>query len=660
MEVQTREAQSKGARPEQGSSPSPLRSAEAFDSYCVQVQSRLAEHAAQRIHFLQSAFERLTRLLHTARDVEDTSLYNELWQHRVAVRELLEALTQVGSSVTAVATSTASASAAVSPAPPASGLSHADSGLAGNKAPSSTPLYSPSASSPAIADKTGLDKTGNDTAASTSGTTYPAVPLPAKSLPHPSGAANGHAQRDPEMDENDERSSPNSRDYNRDGQYDNRMEPAPRPLRHPVRPLMDIETDAVELRKQLQDWANRFPLRTASGNLHVPNCLRLRAMACRQRRLEEEAGDTEVEEVTELSKDIVDILDRAGDEEYTVALDYDVEPPPTAFQWGELAERYDETAMAEEAFEWWVANRAILSVSDVQQLAESVAAIQQRFNRLLFRIGARDPFQQQLFDDLRVWAKEAQCYLYSLRPKVPIAELIEKAQMIDEAWEQAREPVRALEERQQSVDAVVDMVAAPGFGENEAEDESRLQAALMHCRELRIPASDRRLRDALLPWAAFLEGDERFKELLREINLEWERRQEIGRPEAVEEEPSGALDELAAELEAVREVTRGKRCLLLGGTCREENRRKIEEALQLSELVWPSTKPSDPLSKFDTELRHSDICALLTRFSRKEWKNAQDICARDGKKFVHLTTGYGVSQVVRHFYTQIAPQKAGS
>ena len=95
--------------------------------------------------------------------------------------------------------------------------------------------------------------------------------------------------------------------------------------------------------------------------------------------------------------------------------------------------------------------------------------------------------------------------------------------------------------------------------------------------------------------------------MLREINLEWERRQEIGRPEAVEEEPSGALDELAAELEAVREVTRGKRCLLLGGTCREENRRKIEEALQLSELVWPSTKPSDPLSKFDTELRHSDI-----------------------------------------------------
>ena len=348
----------------------------------------------------------------------------------------------------------------------------------------------------------------------------------------------------------------------------------------------------------------------------------------------------------------------AGDEEYTVALDYDIEPLPTAYQWGELAERYEETARAEEAFEWWITHRALLNVADVQNLAESVAAIQQRFNRLLFRIGARDPFQQQLFDDLRIWAKDAQCYLYSLRPKVPIQELIEKAQTIDEAWEQARIPVRAVEERQQAIEDVVGMVAESRFGEREQEDEQRLQTALLHCKELKIPFSDRRLRDALLPWATFLEGDDRFKELLREITLEWERRQEAGKAEVVEDEPQGAMDELKLELEAVRLVTRGKRCLLLGGTCREENRRKIEEALQLSELVWPSTKPSDPLAKFDTELRHSDIVALLTRFSRKEWKNAQDICARDGKKFVHLTTGYGVSQVVRHFYTQIAPRDA--
>src|SRR5258706_189301 len=75
-----------------GGAASPLRSAETFEAYCSRIQQRLAEHAALRVHFLQSAYDRLTRLLQTARAVEDTALYNELWQHRVAARELLEAL----------------------------------------------------------------------------------------------------------------------------------------------------------------------------------------------------------------------------------------------------------------------------------------------------------------------------------------------------------------------------------------------------------------------------------------------------------------------------------------------------------------------------------------------------------------------------------------
>ena len=642
----------KNGRLETSASASPLRTAESFETYCAQVQNRLAEHAVQRANFLQSAYDRLTRLLHTARAVEDTVLYNELWQHRVAVRELLEALNHLSSApavpLPAAPTSSTSAKNIAYSVPAAfpalsdtESLSHLGTPNAGNAAERSSPL-------PA--------QTPN---------AYPALPLAPKPLPlQKANEANGHSTRNAQAEE--EGTSLKSMQAGnlptsglREAQASVPVESVPRPVRQPVRAVTDIEADAVKLRASLQGWNDRFPLRSDQSlfnGLNVPNCLRLRAVACRMRRLEEEAGDTEVPEVTELGHDIEDLLDNAGDDEYTVALDYEIEPMPTAYQWGELAERYEETARAEEAFEWWIANRAVLSVTDVQGLAEAVAAIQQRFNRLLFRIGARDPFQQQLFDDLRAWAKEAQCYLYSLRPKVPIAELIEKAQTIDEAWEQAREPLRAIEERQQAVEAVVEMVAAPNFGEHDVEDEKRLQAALLHCKDLRIPFSDRRLRDALLPWASFLEEDERFKELLREITLEWERRQEIGKTEPMEAEPTSALDELRTELEAVREVTRGKRCLLLGGTCREENRRKIEDALQLSELVWPSTKPSDPLAKFDTELRHADVVALLTRFSRKEWKNAQDICAREGKKFVHLTTGYGVSQVVRHFYQQIAPQ----
>ena len=682
---------------------SPLNSVEAFESYCSQVQTRLAEHAAQRAHFLQAAFERLTRLLHTARSVEDTALYNELWQHRVAVRELLEALHQISatsnaSAVPAAAPASASSAVVTSSAPPAPAPSPAVSAAPATALPPVSPVGpADSAGSPlsgsTLSGTNGVAPPALNGASNTASASAPVLNAPQTPVkaPPPQGASglNGHVSRsEPTADSakdslavkvsppspvkdtspssvvSGQTPAPTPASYNTELAEDARAEYAPRPLRHAVRPVAEITADAMRLRESLRGWEKRHPLRSAPSDnnsiegLNVPNCLRLRAVACRMRRLEEEGGDTEIAEVIELARDIEDILDDAGDEEYTVALDYDIEPLPTAYQWGELAERYEETARAEEAFEWWITHRSLLNVADVQNLAESVAAIQQRFNRLLFRIGARDPFQQQLFDDLRIWAKDAQCYLYSLRPKVPIQELIEKAQTIDEAWEQARIPVRAVEERQQAVEDVVGMVAESRFGEREQEDEQRLQTALLHCKELKIPFSDRRLRDALLPWAAFLEGDDRFKELSREINLEWERRQEAGKVEVVEDEPQGAMDELKQELEAVRLVTRGKRCLLLGGTCREENRRKIEEALQLSELVWPSTKPSDPLAKFDTELRHSDIVALLTRFSRKEWKNAQDICARDGKKFVHLTTGYGVAQVVRHFYTQIAPRDA--
>jgi hypothetical protein len=548
---------------------------------------------------LQSAHERLTRLLYTARAVEDATLYNELWQHRVVVRELLDALSQLPK-------------APVAPAPVAT----------------APPIWQ-------------------------------TVPPPAKPVPMPP-ANNGHFPR--EEPRNAPIQTPPVVPHHPVVVRAQQQPPEPQPTpdvprlpRHPVRPLLEIEADAIRLRDELRDWNQRYPLARERGELNVPNALRLRAVACRMRRLEEEAGDTEVAEVSDLSKDIICLLDQANDKEYTVAFDYELDPRPTAYQWNELAERYEETSRAQEAFEWWLAHRNIITVVDVQPLAESVAAIQQRFNRLLFRIGARDPFQQQLFDDLRAWAREAQCYLFSLRPKVPIAELVEKASALESAWQQAKAPIAVAERRVQLVDEVIAMVARPDFGAD-AQDEKRLQDALARCREAHVPASDRRLRDALLPWASFLEGDERAKETLREINLEWERRQEAGKVETVEEDTDVSLDAIEAELQAVREVTRGKRCLMLGGTCREENRRKIEEALQLEELVWPSTKPSDPLAKFDTEIRHSDIVALLTRFSRKEWKNSADICAREGKKFVHLTTGYGVSQVVHHFYVQIAPQ----
>lgn len=620
---------------------SPFRSSETFENYCAKVQSRLSEHAIKRIDFVQTAFDRLTRLLQTAKDVEDTSLYNEIWHHRVTAKELLESLK--------ITTQTNSL---VSPLPPRPGppkyvpqASANSGGAIGNGQGNGNGHISQIG----IPNEIGTNAVNFSDASSTA----PAREQVVSQLPINHGSMENSTVQ-PTHNLQDDSSSNGA--YYGNGSYSLQKDAIQRPPRR-LRPLTDIEADAIQLREQVKTFSETHPLTTRLGDLSLPNCLTMRAFACRQRRLEDEAGETEVAEVTELMEDIVDLLDAANDQEYTIALDDEIDPQPTAYQWGELAERYEEMAQAQDSFEWWNRHRTVLTVADVQPLAEAVAAVQQKFNRLLFRLGARDPFQQQLFDELRTWAKEQQCYLHSLRPKVPMSELTERAASLVPTWDQARLIVDGDNYKQTVVENVIQLVSQADFGQDD-HDEIRLQEAVWECKQQKIPSSDKRLREALLPWGAFLEGDDRFRDVLREINLEWERRQDLGKPEIAAEEAD--LDPTQAslwlELRAVQNATRGKRCLLLGGTCREENRRKIEDALELSELVWPSTKPSDPLSKFDTDLRHSDIVALLTRFSRKEWKNAQDICARDGKKFVHLTTGYGVAQVVRHFYTQLCPE----
>ena len=384
-----------GAAPPYNSLSTPLRSDEAFANYCSQIQGRLKERAVARRQFLQSAYDRLTGLLRAALAVDDQPLYNELWQHRVAAKELLEAALRVTNSASAIESApAASAPLPSAPAPsvsfPAPAAPPRPAPIENHVAPHAAPYENGSAPVPPAPYAAPFASNG----VSAREETQPDQPPP---------FASGFAPSAPQ-------------DYN-----------APRLPRRPVRPLSDIEADAAALRNELRGWAKTHPLQTASKDLHIPNCLRLRAICCRQRRLEEEAGDAEMQEVLDLGEEIEKMLDDAGDQEYTVALDYEIEPMPTAYQWGELAERYDDMAIAFEAFIWWNLHWNELTVSEMQPLAESVAAIQQRFNRLLFRIGARDPFQQMLFDDLRVWAREAQCYLHSLRPKVPIAELIERA-----------------------------------------------------------------------------------------------------------------------------------------------------------------------------------------------------------------------------------------
>ncbi len=178
-----------------------------------------------------------------------------------------------------------------------------------------------------------------------------------------------------------------------------------------------------------------------------------------------------------------------------------------------------------------------------------------------------------------------------------------------------------------------------------------LRDSIWECKSHRVPANDKRLRDALVPWASFLEGDERFKDLNREIIMEWERRQEEGslEPPAQDDQP----DPPAPDLAAVREATGGKKCLVLGGCQNDALKQRLRAALELEDLTWPDAKPTDTLAEFEESLKNADIVVLVSRYSRREWRNAYDACAREGKKYAQLASVADVTQVVRHLTKQI-------
>ncbi|MCX6382863.1 MAG: hypothetical protein NT023_25845 [Armatimonadetes bacterium] len=564
-----------------------LQSPEAFRSYADEIQTRLQSNASQRKRFLEGVISRLNDLLGTALAVNDTALYNELWQCRQMAQQMITNLQE---------------------------------SLPREVAPrSEVPV-------PLIAQPPKLIPLD----AVTNMLPYTPTPPPIREVPYME-PVNNYVVHPPYAPQE---ARPDS--------TTNEL----RPPRRSTRPLVDIEADAIRQREQLRIYLDAHPLRNEAGELSIPHGLQLRSLICRQRKLEEEAGDVEVAEVTDLRNDLWDAMKSAGDTVYTVGQDYTLEVAPTVFQWGELVERYEEMARAFEAFIWWHEHSGDLTLMDVQPLAEAVAAIQGRFNRLLYRVSSRDQFQQQLYEDLRLWAKEAQCYLYSLRPKVPIDELSERASTLDEAWDKARQPVLLADQRLKTLEHLGNLLATSGFGEEPQRDAERLRIVLQRCKELRVPAQERRLRDPLVTWTALMETDDAFRDVLREVCGEWERRMDT---QTLISAPllNTALTGLEAEVGKVRSLLQGKVVLMIGGVATEDIKQHLTTLLGAKEILWENHRPTATLEDFEADIRRADAVILLTQYSRKEWLEAQSLCAVDGKLCYRALTVTDFAHFVR-------------
>ncbi len=157
-----------------------------------------------------------------------------------------------------------------------------------------------------------------------------------------------------------------------------------------------------------------------------------------------------------------------------------------------------------------------------------------------------------------------------------------------------------------------------------------------------VRPSDPRLREPFLDWADDLDAPA-LEPLVRELRLEQQRRQE----QEDEQEPATPDPDYLSMRDRVREVTRGKRLLMVGGLNREDTRRAIEAELDLKELHWPNsdehkTKPG----AFDVHVEHADI-VVKNRFCRRGYQRALERAKAQGKPAIALLGGYNARQVVR-------------
>jgi hypothetical protein len=431
------------------------------------------------------------------------------------------------------------------------------------------------------------------------------------------------------------------------------VRPAPPPVpKTPQRPLEEIYRDTERLTEVAELDVEHYK--------KTPGLLRMKGLLCRQRALQAELAARDIQHWP--LKQLLNYIRRRIDDDhgpghYLIPLRAEIWPAE-AWPWYRLADLYDGLAEAHESLDWYDDEADKLTQPERQEVLESIAAHQTRLWRHLQAYFPRqnDETQIQFFRELCSIAEEEDIYLFSLQERCPDEELERKAEDLPVVLEHLRLDRKNRAKREATLSELKSLVNGQNFG-TEDSHALDLEKAVLACREEGLPASSTALRSILLDWMSLLEQTQEkpVQEVLRELQLEVLRRSQRAEANTAQQpEPSLNEDELA-ELRAVRDVVRGKRCLFIGGICREEQRKKLEVELELAELVWPSTNGTESVYKFESDIQNTDVTVILIRFMRTGWGQARELAVKNNKLFVRLPAGYGLHQVTRQFFRQIVP-----
>jgi len=126
--------------------------------------------------------------------------------------------------------------------------------------------------------------------------------------------------------------------------------------------------------------------------------------------------------------------------------------------------------------------------------------------------------------------------------------------------------------------------------------------------------------------------------------------------------PDASLDSvgqkrtLSAQVLEVREMLRGGRIVVIGGIHKPHAARALQQAFELSEVSWLSTREHQSIAPFEPEVARSEtrLVIVAIRWSSHSFEGVKKMCERYGKPYLRLPGGYHPNQVAAAVLQQVS------
>lgn len=164
-----------------------------------------------------------------------------------------------------------------------------------------------------------------------------------------------------------------------------------------------------------------------------------------------------------------------------------------------------------------------------------------------------------------------------------------------------------------------------------------------------LPASNREIRDLLIPVIEYLPAQESVPEAFERVLAEVDRFLATCPPPE-----SSAVVKLSKEVTDAADLLRGKSLVLIGGEKRQGACQALKETFGLKDLLWIETRAHESFESFGPYVARPDVAAVLLaiRWSSHSYGEVKNFCDTYGKPLVRLPGGYNPNQVAAQLMSQ--------